>query len=205
MWTAKLVCAVFTAYATIAVTVLTKRRLVASMTKKRRLLIIGAGAVVVLLVVAFAVWVSYMNKKLQETDTSSNGKTGTTQQFSSESELAGDVNKKYGTGDYQGAIDLIEGQKNVDDPANQILLAQAYANAGNYAKAVEIYKKLDAAGKLPDDQLANAAGAAEQAKDISTAITYYKRAETYARNSKDQNLDQADVYAYKVTELEKKQ
>jgi len=174
------------------------------MTKKRRLLIIGAGAVVVLLVAVFIVWASYMNKKLQEAD-SPDGKTGTTQQYSNPSELANDVNQKSSNGDYQAAINLIEGQKNASDPGNQILLAQTYANSGNDTKALEIYKKLDAAGQIPDDQLATAANAAEQANDIKTAIALYKRAETYARNSKDQNIDQADVYAYKVAELEKRQ
>jgi pentatricopeptide repeat protein len=174
------------------------------MTKKRRLLIIGTGVVVVLVVVGFAIWVGYMNKKLHESASTSTEKKGTTQQFNNESELANDINQKYGNGDYQGAINTIEAQKNVDDVANQLLLAQAYANAGNFKKALEIYKKLDAAGKLPDDQLANAAGAAEQAGDIRTAIDYYKRAQNYAKTSKDQNLDQADVYGYKVSQLEKK-
>jgi len=171
------------------------------MTKKRWMVLIISVAVILLGLIGGTVWL--IAKTTQEANESE--KTAKeTPQYTSTQQLTADVNQKNNSGDYQGAITLIEGQKNVGDPANQVLLAQAYANAGNYAKALEIYKKLDSAGQLPDIELSNAAAAAEQAGDIKTAIAYYKRAENYARNSKDQNIDQADVYAGKVAELEKK-
>lgn len=164
------------------------------------MILIISTVVIVLVLVGGTIWL--IVKTTQEAN-SSEKTAKQIPQYTSNQQLMNDVDQKSNSGDYQAAIDLIEGQKNVDDPANQILLAQAYANAGKYAKALEIYKKLDSAGKLPDIELSNAAAAAEQAKDLKTAITYYKRAENYARNSKDQNVDQADVYAYKIAELEK--
>lgn len=172
------------------------------MTKKRWMILIVSVAVILLGLIGGTVWL--IIKTTQEANDSEKAAKQVTQ-YTSSQQLTQEVAQKNNDGDYRGAINLIEGQKNAGDPTNQVLLAQAYANAGNYAKALEIYKKLDAAKQLPDMELANAAAMAEQAGDIKAAIAYYKRAETYARTSKDQNLDQADVYAYKASELEKKQ
>ncbi len=121
-----------------------------------------------------------------------------------EQDLVAEVNKKTGTGDYNGAVQLIQGQQNVNDPKMQLLLAGAYANAGKLKEAVEVYKRLDNEGKLPDPELENMAATAERAGEYQLAIDTYKRAKEFAASSKDYTQDQIAVYDYLIAELEKK-
>ena len=131
-------------------------------------------------------------------------KTQNTTQYENRQQLVDEINKKYGSNDYKGAISLIEGQQNANDTAVQLLLAGAYANAGDIQKAFDIYKKIDSDAKLPDTELVNLANMAERAGDIPAAIAAYKRAKAYAISSKTISQDEIATYDYKINELEKK-
>ncbi len=113
------------------------------------------------------------------------------------------INKKYGQSDYLGAIKLLKGQKTINETGTQLLLAAAYINAGQSDKALPIYDKLDQAGKLNELDMAAAAEAADRAKQYQKAIDWYKKAKASA-NKQTTSLDQAAVYDYKITELQKK-
>lgn len=176
------------------------------MTKKR--LIIIASCVVAVLVIGgvmlgFMVWQSAV--KVQEQEKASRQPKPVAQYEDNRQALVDDVNKKYGKGDYQAAIEEIEGQKSAgEDVGLQLLLAGAYANSGDAKKALEIYKKLEAAGKLPGQEYVNMAGMAERAGDAAAAIAAYKKAKEHAISSKTESQDQIAVYDYKIAELEKK-
>lgn len=131
-------------------------------------------------------------------------KAQNTTQYDDRQQLVDEVNKKYGSNDYKGAISLIEGQQNAKDTNVQLLLAGAYANSGDLKKAFEIYKNIDNEGKLPDAELVNLANMAERAGDTAAAIAAYKRAKAYAVSSKTISQDEIATYDYKINELEKK-
>lgn len=175
------------------------------MTKKR--LIIIASCVVAVLVVGggvlgFLVWQSAVKVAKQEKISKENRPVV---QYENRQQLVDDVNQKYGKGDYQAAIKEIEGQKSAnEDVGLQLLLAGAYANSGDFKKAIEIYKKLNGAGKLPATEYANVAGTAERAGDVAMAIDMYKKAKEHAVSSKSESNDQIAIYDYKIAELEKK-
>lgn len=175
------------------------------MTKKRLIIIASCVATVVVIVgvvLGFLVWQS-AQKVAEQEKISKEGKPVV--QYDNRQQLVDDVNQKYGKGDYQAAIKQIEGQKSAsEDVGLQLLLAGAYANSGDFKKAVEIYKKLDSSGKLPATEYVNVAGTAERAGDIAMAIDMYKKAKENAVNSKSENSDQIAVYDYKIAELEKK-
>ncbi|HMH70388.1 MAG TPA: hypothetical protein VK502_03230 [Candidatus Saccharimonadales bacterium] len=169
--------------------------------KKRQLIIFGSIAVVVVILIWVAVtWMINLNQAANQPQQAKKP----VQQYTSKQQLVDEVNKKTGTKDYAGAVDLIERQDSVEDPNTQLLLAGAYANAGNLAKALEIYKKLDAAGKLSKTEFANVAQTAERANDNTTALAFYKKAKAYAVSSKTETADQLAVYDAKIAELEKK-
>jgi tetratricopeptide (TPR) repeat protein len=169
-------------------------------------LVLAGGVIIIVLLVGglgllWAVW-----RSTPEEITTKNRGSGVTQQFSNKQELAAEVNKKYGENDFKGAITLIEGQKDADENTDlQLLLAGAYANSGDVKKALEIYKKIDNAGKLPKNELANMAEMAERAGDNKAALALYKRAKAYAESSSTISQDEIAVYNYKIAELEKKQ
>lgn len=176
------------------------------LTKKH--IVIISVVVVVLFggLAAFWVWQAQGGRFFVTPDSSSNKKKENVPQYSKDKqqELTDSVNEKQGTGDYQGAIDLIEGQQNREDPALQVLLAGAYANAGELQKSLEIYKKLEGAGNLPDGEYANMAAVAERAKDYQLAIDMYKKAKEKAVSANQVGDDEAAYYDYKIAELEKK-
>lgn len=172
------------------------------MNKKKIFLIVSIITVALLVsggALLWAVWQS--TPKSNDVGQNSNSSV---RQYSDRQQLIDDVNKKYGAGDYQGAIKLIESQNNSSDGEVQLLLAGAYANSGDYNKALEIYKKLDQTDKLPDTSLENMASIAESAKDYRLAIDLYKRAKTYELSLNTGNTDQIAVYDYKIADLEKK-
>ena len=119
-------------------------------------------------------------------------------------QLLEEITKKYGQHDYNGAINLIKGQKIVNEPPVQRYLAGAYANAGDNKRAVEVYDKLDAQGKINDSDIyATAAEVAGRDKQYQKAINYYKKAKEALKNS-EAAVDQGAVYDYKIADLEKK-
>ena len=173
---------------------------------KKRLIIIASCIVAVLLVgggvLGFMVWQSAQRVTEQE---KASKQSKPVVQYEDRQQLVDNVNQKYGKGDYQAAIKEIEGQKSSsEDVGLQLLLAGAYANSGDFKKAIEIYKKLDSAGKLPAAEYVNVAGTAERAGDIALAIDMYKKAKEYAISSKSESNDQIAVYDYKIAELEKR-
>lgn len=172
------------------------------MNKKRLVIILVVALVIIGGAIAYGIWQIQMSNQAAEIAK----KTKNVPQYkpAQRQELVDDVNKKYGSQDYAGAIKLIEGQQNLDDVNTQLLLAGAYANSGNLKKALEIYQKLYDADKLPDIALENMAAMAERAGEHQTAINAYKEAKEYAISSKTQNSDQIAVYDYKIAELEKK-
>lgn len=158
-------------------------------------LLLGGGALL------WAVWQSTPKDM-----PSANKGSKSTPQYSDKRELVDEVNKKYGTKDFAGAITLIEGQSGSDENVSlQLLLAGAYANSGNIKKAYEIYKKIDDAGKLPKNELANMAAMAERAGETQAAIALYKRAKAYAASTTTISQDEIATYDYKIAELGKKQ
>lgn len=174
---------------------------------KKRLIIIASSIVAVLVIgggiLGFLVWQSAQRVTEQEKISK---QSKPVVQYEDRQQLVNNVNQKYGKGDYQGAIKEIEGQKSAsEDTGLQLLLAGAYANSGDFKKALEIYKKLDGAGKLPPTEYVNVAGTAERASDAAMAIAMYKKAKDYAISSKSESSDQIAVYDYKIAELEKKQ
>lgn len=176
-----------------------------TMTKKRLIIIISCTVAVLVVgggILGFLVWQS-AQKVVEQERAAKEAKPVV--QYENKQQLVDDVNTKYGKGDYEGAIKQIEGQKSAgEDVGLQLLLAGAYANSGNFKKAIEIYKKLDGAGKLPATEYGNVAGTAERAGDVAMAIDMYKKAKDYAISSKSESADQIAVYDYKTAELEKK-
>lgn len=175
---------------------MTKKRLIIIFSIVLAVLVVGGG------ILGFMVWQSAQKVKEQER---ASREPRPVVQYENKQQLVDDVNKKYGKGDYEGAIKEIEGQKSAgDDVGLQLLLAGAYANSSNAKKALEIYQKLDTNGKLPQTEYANMAGMAERAGDIATAIAAYKKAKEYAVSTKTEGQDQIAVYDFKIAELEKK-
>lgn len=172
------------------------------MTKKKILLIAGSIITVLLIGGGLLLWVVWRSTPEDPSVVQKRAQGST--QYENRQELVNEVNKKYGSNDYKGAISLIEGQQNADDVNLQLLLAGAYANSGDVKKAFEIYKTIDSAGKLPDIELVNLANMAERAGDKSAAITAYKRAKSYAVSSKAISQDEIATYDFKINELEKK-
>lgn len=173
------------------------------MNTNKKILLIASIIVAILLIggggLLWAVW-----RSTPEDAATTQKTTQAAPQYENRQTLVDDVNKKYGSKDYTGAITLIEGQKNAEDVSLQLLLAGAYANSDNIQKAFDIYKKIDTDGKLPDTELVNLANMAERAGDTKAAVTAYKRAKTYAANSKTIGRDEIASYDYKIAELEKK-
>jgi len=172
---------------------------------KKRIIIISAIVLVLLGgLVTFWVWQAQGGRFFVTPGSSSKKKDVPQYAEDKQQDLITEVNKKQGTGDYQGAIDLLEGQQNSGDEKMQLLLASAYASAGKMKEALAIYKKLDESGKLPDTELENMAAVAERAKEYQLAIDTYKRAKEYAASSNEYSDDQIATYDYQIAELEKK-
>jgi tetratricopeptide (TPR) repeat protein len=174
------------------------------MNKKRLIIILAIVLVLVGGGVAYGIWRIQESYRAVEESSKKPKKEIPQYKTDQKQALIDEVNQKYGKGDYKGAIQLIEGQQNVGDVNIQLLLAGAYANSGDLKKALEIYKKLDDADRLPDTSVENVAATAERAGDYRLAIDMYKRAKEFAASSTDQNSDQTAVYDYKIAELEKK-
>lgn len=119
----------------------------------------------------------------------------------SEQQLANEVNKRTGQNNYVGAIELIKGQKTINESAVQLLLAAAYANNKEYSKALDIYDSLEVRHKLNEINTATAAEVAERAGKYQKAIDLYKKAK---KRGDSANTDQQAVYNFKISELEKK-
>jgi pentatricopeptide repeat protein len=171
--------------------------------KKRLVIILTVVIVLVGGAIIYGVWQIQESYRAVEESSKKPKKDIPQYQSDQKQELVDEINQKYGKGDYQGAIQLIEGQQNVGDVNTQLLLANAYANSGDLKKALEIYKKLDAAGTLPKVAYENMAAIADRAGDYRAAIDAYKRAKEYAASTQ-QNEDQIAIYDYKIAELEKK-
>jgi len=159
--------------------------------RKRNVLIDATVIIAVVLIIAVIWWVGHRPKA----DTAAK-----VPQYSGQV-LVEEVNKKYGNHDYLGAIHLIEGQKTISQTDTQLLLAGAYANAGNNQKALEIYEKQEAKKPLSESYAALAATAASQAKQYQKAIDFFQKAKQRAPQA---NTDQIAVYDYQIQELQKK-
>ncbi|SRR6266540_5746340 len=159
--------------------------------QKRNVLIDVAVIAAVLLIIGIVWWVGHRPKS--EPASKVPQYTGQT--------LVDEVNKKYGNHDYIGAIHLIEGQKTASERSSQLLLAGAYSNAGNNAKALEIYEKQEAQKPLSESYAALAAGAASQTKQYQKAIDFFQKAKQRAQSG---NVDQIAIYDYQIQEQQKK-
>lgn len=173
-----------------------------NLSKKQKIIIV-AVAVALLGLVGYTIW-AIQNSYRQVEESAKAGKK--VQQFKKDQKqsLIDEVNKRYAAKDYKGAIELIEGQQNANDVEMQLLLASAYFNSSDFKKALDVYKRLDSRGKLPDTSLENMAKTAERANEYRLAIDMYKRAKEYGTSSGDVNTDQLATYDYKIAELEKK-
>lgn len=161
---------------------------------KRRLLIDAGVILLVAVVIGIIWWVGHRPKP----------EPASKYPQYSQQELVNEVNKKYGAHDYIGAIDLIKGQKIINESDTQLLLAGAYANAGNNKQALEIYDRLNSEIKLNDIDSATAGQIAERDKQYQKALNFYKQAKERLKGSPNESADQAAVYDYKISELEKK-
>lgn len=118
-------------------------------------------------------------------------------------ELVDQVNIKTSNNDYVGAIRLLEGQKSVNEPGTQALLAGAYANKGDDKKALEIYKKLSQQDKLDANETATAANIAARSGDKQLAIELYQKAiERTKSGNSPTGEDMIAVYEAQISSLE---
>jgi tetratricopeptide (TPR) repeat protein len=125
-------------------------------------------------------------------------------QFSGQA-LVDEVNKKYSSNDYGGAVKLLKGQKSINETGTQLLLANAYANQGDKAAALKVYDKLQDENKLVAESAAAAALLAEQLNDNAKALAYYKIAVEKLKTDNNQAIsDHLPMYEAKVDELTKK-
>ncbi len=114
------------------------------------------------------------------------------------------VSEAYAKKDYAAAADLIESQENADEPAVQVKLALTYANQGEHKAALEVFDKLEKAGKLTSGYQAAAADVALKAKDKPTAIRYLKLASAKVKTEDTPVAEsQSEEYALRAAELEK--
>lgn len=173
-------------------------------TKKRLIIIIIIALVLLVGAAAFAVWQAQGGRFIVPDSSSKQAKKVPQYTKDKRQDLINEVNEKYGSGDFSGAIQLIEGQQNAGDVETQVLLASAYATSGDYKKALDTYKKLYDAGKLPEIEFDNMAVTADQAGEYQTAIDVYRRAKEYAVSSGSKNDDEIATYDYLISELEKK-
>jgi len=127
----------------------------------------------------------------------------TTPQYSGQ-QLVDELNKRYGANDFVGAIELLKGQKSVDTPEVQLLLASAYANKGDYKESLVVYSKLDSSGNLSAENTASAAEVAEKAKDYQQAAGYYDRAASRLEKEGNYVQDASLLYRQKAEEMRKK-
>jgi tetratricopeptide (TPR) repeat protein len=161
---------------------------------KRNLLIDAAVIILVALIIGAVWWAGHRPKPEP---------VSAFPQYS-QADLVKEVNKKYGAHDYIGAINLINGQKIVNETSTQLLLAGAYANAGDNKRALAIYEQLDKSTKLNDIDTATAAAIAERDKQYQKAIDFYKKAKERLKGSANDSVDQAAIYDYQISALEKK-
>ena len=96
---------------------------------------------------------------------------------------------------------LIRGQKTINERKTQLVLAVAYSNSNQHAKAVEIFDQLEKAKPLSEGDAALAAEVAERDKQYRKAVDYFKKAKERADT---EAVDQIALYDYKIAELEKK-
>lgn len=159
---------------------------------KKRNVLIDIAVIVAVIVIVGVVWFVGRNSKSEP--------EYKVPQYSGQA-LVDEVNKKYGAHDYAGAINLLKGQKTINETSTQLLLAAAYANKGDFAQSLAIYDAEEAKGDLPEVYAAAAADVAERAQKHQKAIDFYQ----IAKQRADKNaVDQIAVYDYKIGELQKK-
>jgi tetratricopeptide (TPR) repeat protein len=151
--------------------------------------------VLVLLVAGGLVWYFAFRKDASP--------ASTVPQYSGQ-KLVDELNKHYGANDFVGAIGLLKGQKTINTPEVQLLLASAYSNKGDYKESLNIYNGLDRGGNLSAENTASAAEVAEKAKEYGQAATYYDKAAN--RMEKESNFvqDLPLLYRQKAEEMRSK-
>jgi len=118
--------------------------------------------------------------------------------------LVDQVNKKFATHDYNGAITLLKNQKTFKEKSTQLLLANVYANKGDYTAALKVYTDLEKSSGLSADESITAAAFAERAGDKKTALNLYRSVVAKLQSDKNAaNNDTLPMYQAKVSELEK--
>lgn len=141
----------------------------------KKQLLIGACIAAVLAMVVGG-WFLHMHQEARQ--------AARKQQQLSKPELQNSVDKANAHADYNTAINTLKAQAN-QDAQTQVLLADAYANKGDYKNALTIFASLDKIHKLPDDSIEGAAEIAVQAKDYQAAIHYYQEAKDMVVANKD--------------------
>lgn len=159
--------------------------------KKRGVLIDIAVIIAVILIVGIIWWVGHRSKGDDQPKVP---------QYNA-SALVEEVNKKYGNHDFLGAINLIKGQKTINQTDTQLLLAGAYSNAGSNQKALDIYEKQETVKSLSENYAALAADCASRVKQYQKAIDFFQKAK---ERTPAENTDQKAVYDYQIQELQKK-
>jgi tetratricopeptide (TPR) repeat protein len=161
--------------------------------RKRNIWIDIAVIVIVVIIIAVIWWVGHRPEAETKSDVP---------QYSGQ-QLVDEVNLRIAGNDYAGAIKLVKGQKNGNDPNVQLLLASAYSNKDDYTSALKIYKNLENQGKLNATNTAAAADMAVKANDKQAAIELYKKAIQRVQGDSSISPDMAGVYQLQLTELEK--
>jgi tetratricopeptide (TPR) repeat protein len=161
---------------------------------KRKKVVIDIAVIVIVLLFIGGVWLwGNSHKKKPDVGPQYTGQA-----------LVDQVNKKFATHDYNGAITLLKNQKIFKEKSTQLLLANAYANKGDYTSALKVYTDLDKAGGLSTGETVTAAVFAERAGDKQTALNLYRSVVSKLQANKDAaNNDTLPMYQAKVTELEK--
>lgn len=120
---------------------------------------------------------------------------GTTQY--SQAALVEEVDAKLYNKDYDGAIAIVKGQNQADEPQIKLMLVSIYMRKGDTPAALQVYKELDQQGKLKSENYGSAAELALQNKDYATARDYYSKAIERAR-SEDIPTAGDDIASYRA-------
>lgn len=172
-------------------TPITSSTVTAHWSKKRNVLIDAAVILLVAAIIGVVWWIGHRPDPEP---------TPVVAQYSGQA-LVDEVQKRYALNDYLGAINLIKGQKTINERDTQLVLAVAYSNSNQHAKAVAIFDNLEKSKPLPEGDAALAAEVAERDKQYQKAVDYFKKAKDRADA---EAVDQIALYDYKIAELEKK-
>lgn len=123
----------------------------------------------------------------------SSSNSSTTGSHMTTEQLSTAINQLYSKQDFNGAVKLAEAQADPQDTQSMLILAAAYTNTQQYAKAFAIYDQLDAKGKLGGADTMTAGEVAQLAGDKNRAIGYFQKAKTRIQAEKQDFSTQREL------------